>query len=269
MKVLFEYSKGCDKHPNEDIYGYSDNVFWVIDGATAVFTDNYLSSGGDIHWTVNELNSELKKTPCAGSLAKMLRNSIAVVRNRAIAVAPILNSINQNELPTFAICMIRINENTLEYAILGDCSVITSSNPCKRYSDDRILPFHFMINDVKEQFKNNPEVYKIKVKEAVQGIKKHINQRDGYCIGTFDPDSALLAVEGKIPICRGDRILLCSDGFQPSILEAKLVKYNEREYFDPQKLDSLIQRQHEAEKRYKKKNGIDISDDETVVLIEV
>ena len=269
MRILYEYCQGCGKHPNEDIYGYNKNVFWVIDGATAVFADNYISSQGDVNWIVNELNFALSNQDNKVNLTEMLRAAITEVRHKAISIAPILDSVVPNELPTFAICIIRINEQTLEYICLGDCSVITSKEPNIRYSDNRILPFHYMVNDVKEKYKYDIAEYKKMVKKKVQEIKQYINTEDGYCIGTLDPDSALLSINGIMPIRKSERILLCSDGFQPNIDEAGFVEYCSSEYFDPVKIDSLIKRQRITEIEYFAKSNIDISDDVTVLLIEV
>ena len=269
MKVLYEYCQGCGKHPNEDAYGYVNNTFWVIDGATDVFNDNYLSENGDVQWIVHKLNCSLREKSSILSLKEMLRSSIENVRTEALNKAPIISTIPINKLPTFAICCVRINKSILEYLCLGDCSLFHSKDPSTRYSDFRILPFHYQVNAVKEKFKSCPTEYKIQVIEKVREIKKYINVEDGYWIGTLDPDVVDKSVQGCIDSAQGDRFIICSDGFRPSLDEADLVSFSPNDIFDEIRIKKIIQRQIFSEEQYQLQTGIPISDDKTVLLIEI
>lgn len=269
MKVLFEYCKGCGKHPNEDAYGYSNNTLWVIDGATDVFNDNYLSEISDVQWIVQQLNCVLNEKSSIISLKEMLRAAIESVRVRALNVAPVIDKIPVNQLPTFSICCVRINRNNLEYLCIGDCALFCSSSPLIRYSDLRVLPFHYQVNEVKKKYQDNQNEYNIQVFKKVREIKKYINIEEGYWVGTLDSNVVDKSVEGCIDISQGDRILLCSDGFRPSLDEAKLVSFSPNDIFDEKRIEQLVKNQIFSEEKYQLRTGIDISDDKTILLAEI
>lgn len=269
MKVLFEYSEGCGKHPNEDMYGYVNNTFWVIDGATDIFKDNYFSEVSDVQWVVQKLNYFLKEKSTLISLKEMLRSAIENVRTEALNKAPIIRTIPVNQLPTFSICCTRIKGNKLEYLCIGDCSLFCSSNPLNRYTDLRVLPFHYQVNEVKEKYKSNQNEYNTQVFKKVREIKKYINIEGGYWIGTLDSNVVDNSIEGDIDIKKGDRFLLCSDGFRPSLDEANLIPFSSNDIFDEESVSGLIKNQISSEMKYHLKTGINISDDRTIILVEI
>lgn len=269
MRVLFEYSQGCRKHPNEDAYGYTDKFLWVIDGATDVFENCYLSTLGDVHWVIQKLNCALKETVSLLPLKKAVRTAISTVRNDALAAAPEIRDVPINKLPTYAICCVHYEKNLLNYLCLGDCSIFSSREPSIRYTDTRIFPFHLRINGVKEQYKYNSDKYNSKVLKEVRKIKQFINIEGGYWIGTLDPNIVEKAIEGSITVQKGDKFLLCSDGFRPNIDEAQLVSFAPEEIFNVSKLENIIKKQISSEHDYLRQTGIDISDDRTILLAEI
>ncbi|MCM1263574.1 MAG: hypothetical protein NC313_12745 [Butyrivibrio sp.] len=269
MKILFEYCEGCGKHPNEDAYGYDNNTLWVIDGATDIFNYKYFSGVSDVQWIVQELNYVLKEKSSLISLKEMLRAAIGSVRLKALNIAPIINTIPINQLPTFSICCVRINKNSLEYLCIGDCSLFCSRSPSIRYSDLRILPFHYQVNEVKEKYKDNQNEYNKQVLKKVREIKKYINTKEGYWVGTLDPNVVDNSVEGYIDINQGDRVLLCSDGFRPSLDEANLIPFSPNDIFDEKSVNRLIENQIFSEEKHQLQTGINISDDKTILLVEI
>lgn len=269
MKVLFEYSDGCQKHINQDVYGYTQNIFWVIDGATDIFNSNLLSSSGDVYWVVQQLNRALHNGNTSVSLKEYVRSAISEVRDHAIALAPTIMEIPENQLPTYSICCVRYNEGFLEYLFLGDCSFFSSSFPSVRYTDERIYPFHIQVNQVKECFINDLDRYHAEVLKKVREIKQYINVEHGYWIGTMNPDIVGHAICGKLRVSLGERIVLCSDGFRPNIDEANLVSFMPSDIFNLQKLRQIIDQQNASEVDYLSRVGIDISDDKTILLLEV
>lgn len=269
MKILFEYSQGCTKHINQDAYGHNDNIFWVIDGATEVFENNCLSSLGDVYWVVQTLNKKLKEGNTLLPLKDFVGEAISKMYEMAVEVSPSITEIPINVLPTYAICCIRCMDSYLEYFFLGDCSLFVSHTPDIRYTDNRIEPFHLQVNAVKEQYKDNVDLYRSEVLKKVREIKKYINAESGYWIGTFDASIASHAIVGKVDIRVGDHILLCTDGFRPSLDEANLFEYNPLDIFYKKSLQSIITKQNKAELKHFMETGIDIADDKTIVLIQI
>ncbi|MBP3609259.1 MAG: protein phosphatase 2C domain-containing protein [Lachnospiraceae bacterium] len=269
MKILLEYCQGCKKHINQDAYGYKDNFFWVIDGATDVFDNHYLSPLGDVYWIVQKLNNALKKGNTKSSLKEFVSAAIREVQLEALAKVPNINQIAINKLPTYAICCVKYTQGFLEYLCLGDCSLFISKSPTTRYTDTRIQPFHLQVNEVKEQYKNNSEQYRAHVLEIVREIKNFINIENGYWIGILDPNIVEHAIIGNVEIEEKDRFVICSDGFRPSIDEANLIYFESKDIFIRAKLQTILEQQNLEENNYLLKTGIDISDDKTVLLVEI
>ena len=247
MGILLEYCEGCNKHINQDIVGYSDNVYWVIDGATEVFSNYYLSSQGDVHWVVNTLNEELKKIDTALPVKEILRTAIYKMNCKALNIAPEIQFQKLQTLPTYAICCIKCNQDSIDYLCLGDCSLFTSGNPQLRITDKRINPFHLYINLVKDKYKDIPSLYKEEVIKAVKKIKQFLNKEGGYWIGNFDPSIVDHAIVGTINVQKGDFFILCSDGFRPNLDEARLIAYDSTKIFQKEYLVDILCKQKESE----------------------
>lgn len=269
MNVLLEYSQGCKKHINQDIAGYVDNIYWVIDGATEIFNNYYLSSNGDVHWVVNTLNEELKKCNSSLHLTEILRIAVDNMARRAFDLAPEIQKQDIHTLPTYAICCIKCSEDSVEYLCLGDCSLFISSNPHIQITDNRIEPFHLFVNSVKEKYKDNIILYQSEVKKAVQQVKQSLNKEGGYWIGSFDSSIIEQAITGTIPVSIGDKCIICSDGFRPNIDEANLISYDVNKIFEKSYLTDILQEQKESEKLFFNRTNIDIMDDTTVLLIQI
>ncbi len=269
MNIEFEYNQGCNKHINQDVYGYNKNFLWVIDGATEVFSNNYLSKLGDVYWLVNHINKSLMEQDTSLNLQDYVYFAIKKVYDLAMQLAPEITDIPTNKLPTYSICCVRYANNFIEYLCLGDCSLYVSNSPELRFTDERILPFHLQVNKVKEYYSHNVELYKKEVLKKVREIKQYINKENGYWIGTLDPEIINHAIKGKVKINPSESFLICSDGFRPSIDEAQLVYFNPKDIFDSEKLKEIIQKQIITEKKYLEETEIDISDDKTVLLVRI
>ena len=268
MEILFEYSKGCRKHENQDMVGYNNNYYWVIDGATEVFSNSRLSTYQDVQWVVKVLNEELANSKSGIPIKQFVKEAIERMRDRAASCGYDSQVSDFRKLPTYAICCIQCTTNTLEYLVLGDCSCIVSDSPYNRITDTRIKRFHLLINEVKKKYENNKSEYENAVKEKARWVKQFMNKEDGYWIGNFDPSVVDQAISGTIQLSKDCRILLCSDGFKPSIDEAGLVPYDTADIFEKERLKNILHQQNASEEIYYKKTGIDISDDKSVLLIQ-
>ena len=266
MKLLFNYIKAGENHENEDIYGVNNNVAWVIDGATEMFYDKYISKKSDTLWTVKQIDKELKSADSTLDLRSMLFEAIKRARKKAEKINPHITELEKYELPSFAICIIKIEKNTLHYLILGDCSLMFKKNE-EIITDSRIKKFHQMVMNIKKEYSNSP-LYKEKVYKTAQEVRKNMNNKDGYWIGTLDENVAFRAVIGSAQVGKGDRVLLCSDGFWPSIHENDVCEYEIKDFFDIRKIKRILREQNNKEQSYKIKTGNSISDDKTVLIIQ-
>ena len=70
--MIKAYTQEGTKHVNQDIYGWQDNMMWVIDGATPLFGDDLLGCN-DVQKTMQKISDALKRhVDNTQSLASML-----------------------------------------------------------------------------------------------------------------------------------------------------------------------------------------------------
>jgi len=267
MHIIYEVCSAGSSHQNEDACGVNGNIAWVIDGATEMFYDHYISEQGDTVWTVNQINEALKRQQYQSSLSDMLYCAIKEVREKAEKINPDIRNLKKYELPSYAICMVVVQKSKLEYLILGDCSVMIKGRNTNIITDTRLQKFHEMVVRVKTRYSESC-LYKEKVKDAAQKVRKQMNTEDGYWIGSLDESVSCHGVIGEVPIEKGEEILICSDGFWPSIEENNLVNFDFNEIFIPTRLSEILKEQRKQEAEFEKKTGNNISDDLTVFLIK-
>lgn len=265
MEIVYEYSCAGKAHQNEDIYGMNGNVVWVIDGATEMFYDYHISKDGDTLWIVQQINEALKRQDKKCGLSEMLFSAIQEVRKIAEEINPEIRKLAKYELPSFAICMAKIEKKTMKFLVLGDCSIMLKEKK-KVIVDTRLEKFHKMVMDVKMKY-TGTSLYKEKVREMAQNVRKHMNTFSGYWIGSLDENVAYQGITGELQLDRDEYILMCSDGFWPAIKENGFFCYKYEDIFVPEKIRDIIYEQSILEIEYEKRKGNNISDDKTVVII--
>ena len=86
MEVLFcDSAKGSAPY-NQDIYGSNGTIYWVIDGATALYDSRFTND--DVHYAVTVLNQELREVDTTLPLNTILRSAIQMASQRITAVYP-------------------------------------------------------------------------------------------------------------------------------------------------------------------------------------
>ncbi|UOQ49089.1 hypothetical protein MUN88_02815 [Gracilibacillus caseinilyticus] len=82
MKKLFSCNHKGSANFNEDTVGHYQNVAWVIDGATPLFFNQYLSEENDVVWFVQQINEQLPRFITDDrSLEEILINVLEQVRH--------------------------------------------------------------------------------------------------------------------------------------------------------------------------------------------
>lgn len=216
MKYIFSYSGIGTAEYNEDRVGTFNNVAWVIDGATPIFNKNNISDENDVVWIVNEINKWLPHFISDEiSLEKILNNTVNKVNQIANEINEKLSEVYYYELPTFAIIMVRIINNRLEYYVLGDCGMLVGSKSKTKYiTDNRIEIFSNQhkkdIGMIKSLHSENKDA---KILNALQETRKLLNREDGYWIGSLDANGIPHGIKGTLDIANSTRILCFSDGY--------------------------------------------------------
>lgn len=211
MRVIKATSKRGDRPENEDTYGYTDNAFWVIDGATDLFNLG-LFEGDDVAFYVRKLSSEIKKNYNRNdSLSKIVRVSIININNKYNIN---IHSIDIYKYPSFAIAIARYLENKMEFMVLGDCTfMIKTKKGIQEITDKRISDFTDLnrkgIMKLKEEGAYNAD----NELKLFQNTRSLMNKNNGYWIGSVDPKSLEHALTGEIVLDEDSQIIVCTDGF--------------------------------------------------------
>lgn len=207
MKKLYSCNLQGSAKFNEDRVGHYQNVAWVIDGATPLFSNHYISEENDVVWMVKRINENLPQFISNElSLEDILAQTIQQVNDAALAINPHLNEINNYELPTFTIAMVRFVHGKLEYFVLGDSGILIESNERPIYITDRCLDIFG--NKIEEEI-NKSEMKVNKLQE----IRKYLNKENGYWIGSLDGKGIPHGLTGELKVNKNTRVLCFTDGY--------------------------------------------------------
>lgn len=213
MSVKYMQSIKGTSEENEDAVGYQDNYYWVIDGATALF-ENPIYPPFTVADIANDLNDTLPESIDDNkSLTEILHDAIQTVARYRLYTSENTTSREQYaKLPTFAIMLIRVVGDTLEYLSLGDCYLSVNG---KTFTDKRIEPFVAKNRALIQQLINeNGSITTEQRTHIFQETRLKANAPDGYPIGSLDPHSAYGAKTGTISLHNMNAtIVLYSDGF--------------------------------------------------------
>lgn len=216
MNLEFVYSEKGDGLHNEDIVGYHNNTYWVIDGATGLFDNTYINKTNDVVWLVNMLNKYLPQfVDDTKSLSDILTDTLKLIYDIAIEINSEVAHIESYKLPTFAITLFRFNRlknpNEFEYLILGDCSIIVSVDGNVEYLTDNGIERFTIINKQKTKLFEGDEDKYNKIKEVYKETRKLLNTKGGYYIGSLDGKGVGKAVIGSRPYNK-IKVLAFTDG---------------------------------------------------------
>lgn len=200
---------GSSSVPNDDRAGSADNRAWVIDGATDLGPPGLVGARGGAAWLAAEAHDALvgaDDAPIAAlctSLADTLEARFAAARTRAPE--------DRWELPMGSMLLIRLAEQQLECAWLGDCAAILRSG-------DRISrlgpPGHG--KDAEAQQAASLAQHGLgSVKRSVPILEELRRSRSGpgKRILGVEPETMQSVETATLPCGPGDDLLLMTDGF--------------------------------------------------------
>lgn len=268
MKILFEHTESAPHHLNEDRIGFNNNVIWVMDGLTEKFFNNTISKENDVVWFVEEMNNELTCADSLLTLHEMLKVAVDNVYKKACLINPDIINYEPYQLPSATIAMLKEDKGTLEYLILGDCSIITEDEEI--LTDYRLRPFHERIMAEKNKY-SGQDNYKKRIDEFVKRIRRTINTEEGYWVLGLDSKVINHALKGTIHVQDKNcfRVICCSDGFYPSIIENGNTAISIKEFFREDNLPKIIHNQRELEITREKRENRIFRDDLSVILIQI
>jgi aryl-alcohol dehydrogenase-like predicted oxidoreductase len=183
--------------PNEDHYLVSDRWALVLDGITRYPDDGCVH---DVPWYVSRLGAAIAERIAAPSVTAALAESIANV-NAQHDGCDLRNPVS----PGAAVGIVRLTGAELEWALLGDCSIVWRDHEGTLHvrSDDRLADLRDPPAAV--------DVGEIR-RYPVDYIARVRNREGGFWVGATDPGAAAMAYTGSVRADRVSELLLCTDG---------------------------------------------------------
>lgn len=206
---------------NEDLIGYEDHTFWVMDGATPLSSAHFLQDESDARWFVKELDSKLRallKERMNIPLKALLMEALLGVEERLASLKIDLAGMSPFELPSCTIILMRVEGKRLEYLVLGDCTlVILHKNEVLQIKDSANSRLdNQVVQAVQDKkFSDNPcreelEAFRMSL---LQKNRSLMNTEEGYWVCTWDRKGIHHALSGELEIDREMKVLACTDGF--------------------------------------------------------
>lgn len=226
---------------NEDVANLNKHGAWILDGATGLNGKNLIDEDSDAKWYVKQwdeyVNKNFHRTDI--DLKRIVKEGINVVKDKYYKRVK-NKSVKSLDLPSSSIVLTRWIKDTLEYFILGDCTlIIENNNKLNVIKDDSVTKldnkvFQAMDEIMKKEGKTLPEAKK-EVNNLIVRNRLLKNTNEGYWILGFDAEAVDRGLYGKIPFNSDTKLLMASDGFS-----AITDRYN---YID---MENLI---HEAQNK--------------------
>ncbi|AKN34132.1 hypothetical protein Ccar_05735 [Clostridium carboxidivorans P7] len=227
---------------NEDIAYAENNYGWVIDGATGLNKTNLTGSKGDVYWFVNEWNNYLKDNILDKSkdIKEIVSKGMDFIGNK-------FNKISSTKYPdkvdlsAASIAIIRINNNKVEYFLLGDCTLIVENNNGKSSIIKQML-LDKLDNIAKAEMNKlmlNEGISFIEARQRINPllIKHRLlkNTPEGYWTLGFDKNAVENSLYGYLDLEECKKALLMSDGFSAI--------FDNYKYMQADDLISIIEKQ--------------------------
>lgn len=224
MIHYYAYTSEGRNHANQDICGFKDSACWVMDGATPLFGDAHLG-GNDVQKTMQKISAFLSENYNSDlTPADNLYQSCLSVANEYRKNIKDFDDIPAYKLPTFAFALVTCHEEVMQYCILGDCEIRTSSGiHLKDHRFDEInrmnqendwnIKEQMHITDIHILDEETYQKYYAQKLKADQTQRSYLNTGNGYWIGSLDGKGLAHACQGKIKLAKGERVYLYCDGF--------------------------------------------------------
>lgn len=205
-----------DGQVNEDLATVRASTAWVLDGATTVLGESHTPAESDAAWYVDRLDYHLSAVVGDEPLEEATWEAIEAVRREYESIAD-PERIDTAALPAASGVVTRLKRGTLEYLVLGDCSVtVRRDEEVNHVSDGRLAALEEPILDALGDRIDAGEALEFArdaIWDQVQSLRKRANTRDEYWTFSLDPTAAAHAATGSIDVDTGDEILLSTDGF--------------------------------------------------------
>lgn len=215
MKVLSSGSyKGCRSY-NGDIYNDQENLYYVMDGSTALFNDFKFSEVGDLYAYMQLLKKNFHNQ---STIVEDLKKAVQLSNVHLVG----MEKYKEYELPTYTVAVVKETEKEIETYILCDTliSILYKDGHVENIEDRRIDAVKEVCRKKRREILADSQITEEERKKQIllneQVTRMKVNQIDGFPVGSTIPERIEQGLFKKIDKNLVDRILICSDGYYDS-----------------------------------------------------
>lgn len=207
-----------DNGLNEDMCGFKDGFYWVLDGATGLNEKNLIDENSDARWYTNWWNNYLHYTLRKGKkIEDVISDGISQIREEFLTKVGV-EDIHKINFPSASIAIVEVDGDYLRYFILGDCRIyIKDDDKTTVIMDDKVNILDEKVFDEMRNIEDFSEmplfISRQKVLPLIVENRLKNNTDDGYWILSFLDESAEKALKGEVCISNNSKIMICSDGY--------------------------------------------------------
>ncbi|MCR0326032.1 protein phosphatase 2C domain-containing protein [[Clostridium] innocuum] len=264
------------KIENEDCYYMNDTLAFVIDGASGLDKTHITDAGSDAAWYSHNLKDAILKYQSDMDLKVVLQKAVQSV-NEKFKKFPGYETVI--DFPSAVISMSRINQDTLEILVLGDCTCILKkkNGEIKRIADRRIEQYdqRAIKEGIKRSIDNGVDFCETRkyYQHILTENRKMKNKKSGYYCLSDDEDAINYAYVKCYKCNEIHSVVLMSDGFSQMIDLFHL--YDEQGFMSAlsrNRVEKLYDELYSVQKTDNRMNDyprFSLSDDATLVYFEL
>ena len=211
VKVVMASSPGHVGRPNEDFVGAVPGAVVLLDGAGIPGTESICRHG--VAWYAHTLGAtllgQLSREP-GSDLDAALAESIGQVARRHRHTCDIANPSS----PQSTVAITRFDEDRVDFLVLADVFVVLDSSESgpQVVTDSREVGVRNECSSVlRGLLTGTPEYERTKL-SVIDAFRARRNQPGGYWIAKDDPNAAMQAVTGSVPLGQLNGAALLSNG---------------------------------------------------------
>jgi len=205
---------------NEDVYGATDNSYWIMDGALSLNRTKYTDDFSDVVWMVKWWQNYLKKhLDQFEKTIKTILEEGMIQLNHDFSKFANIDDLYKLDRASAGIGIVRINNENLESFVLGDVEInLKTEKEIITLVDNKVEELD---NKVMEMIFNNPhrerefafKGYTVEELDVLRENRSKMNSEDGYYILEHDVNAIQNGIYREYRLDNIKEILMMSDGF--------------------------------------------------------
>jgi len=200
---------------NEDRVGTAPPLAWVIDGATDVVPEALTSGGTDAAWFAAALERALRAVAAedAESLAGLAATLAARIAPEFAAAARRPPE-GRREHPSASGIVVRTRGAGLEYLSIGDCTLLAEDRGrrVRIGVDEHDAGDRWVAEALTRRTAGAAAPTRADLWPQLRAQRARMNTEEGYGVFSITPTPARFVRHGTLPLEKGARILLATDG---------------------------------------------------------